>query len=611
MEYKDSRLAQPEYMAYFVLFTAVLATIVTISWLFIRCRYGFDLTDESFYLISIANPWNYSASVTQFGFIYHPLHLLLHGDVTLLRQSNILITFTLSWILCIVFFRETLTKHIAWHSLSMISLAAVLSTCSLVYFCVLHWLATPSYNSLILQALLLCSIGLILAEKLPSRPSIVGWFLIGVGGWLAFMAKPSSAGLLSVAVGVYLLLSGKLNLRLLLISLMTAITLLLLSAWIIDGSIFIFIDRLKSGLINMKLLGGHSQPFRLDALVLAPKEKTLLALTTLGLGITAYLSASSKKYYSMIGLGLSLVLTLISFLIPLSFFFPEISTNKFGAIQILAVPFSALILAIALKRIHLISNLTRKHWVLALFFMVLPYVHAFGTNNNYWPHSQRAGIFWILAGLVILIPNISTKTGWKMLLSVIVGGQLITIILLYIGMEFPYRQPQPLRQNNTLVSIGKSHSELILSESFARYFQTIQKLAAQSGFKSNTPMIDLSGKSPGILYVLGAKSIGQAWMIGGYSGSDQLAIATLNSLTCKEIVSAWLFIDPARTSKISPEILENFGINVQEDYRIETEFAAPSKSGDQNISGNQQLLKPTRSIQAAIAACENIKSKHQ
>ena len=178
-------------------------------------------------------------------------------------------------------------------------------------------------------------------------------------------------------------------------------------------------------------------------------------------------------------------------------------------------------------------------------------------------------------------------------------------------MEFPYHQPQPLRQYDNIVEIGASGSKLILTQAFANYFQRIQKLATITGFEVNTPAIDLSGQSPGILYALGAKAIGQPWMLGGYPGSDQLAINRLMSIDCKEVAAAWIFFEPKSSRKISPSILDNFGINIRKDFKIAAEFETPLGMGDcdKTINRKQQLLKPTRSIVDATAACEKVRKK--
>jgi hypothetical protein len=286
---------------FFVLATAALVTLVTLVWLLAHSRYGINLTDESYYLIWMANPWLYSVSATQFGFIYHPLHLLLHGDISRLRQANILLIFGLAWMLCVAFFRATIDntdEHaLSWRSLPMLTLAAITATCSLIYFCPFGWLATPSYNSLIFQALLLASIGLLLAEKTISPISIIGWILIGVGGWLAFMAKPTSAAALGLVISACLPLTGKFNIRLLSVSIVTAVILLITSAWVIDGSLLLFIERLKGGVDMVRLLGGGQMDMmRAEALLIKGNERIFLVFfSVITLGITCLLATSEKK----------------------------------------------------------------------------------------------------------------------------------------------------------------------------------------------------------------------------------------------------------------------------------------------------------------------------
>ena len=116
-------------------------------------------------------------------------------------------------------------------------------------------------------------------------------------------------------------------------------------------------------------------------------------------------------------------------------------------------------------------------------------------------------------------------------------------------------------------------------------------------------MIDLTGQSPGILYAMGARNIGQAWTIGGYPGSEALAVAMLKKVTCKELAAAWLLAEPEGPRKISPEILLSFGANLVTDYETVNTFKTAEGVGGYKEVRVQQLLKPIRSIDAATAAC--------
>lgn len=602
---------KPNYLSYLILSIALILTLVTLMSLLVYSHYGFDLTDESFYLNWISNPWIYSASVMQFGFIYHPLYLLLHGDIVLLRQSNILIIFGLTWLLVIVLFRSTLNienNSTYWRSVTMIALAAIFATSSLMYFCPFGWLATPSYNSLILQAFILTSIGIVLVKKTASQTSVIGWILLGVGGWLAFMAKPPAAAGLSILVAVYLLLAKRINLRLLLLSVLTATVLLFISAVIIDGTIPIFIERFKHGICDLKLLV-DGKLFRIDNFLLPPKEKILLAILSVIIsGITLFFS-SQRKLLKITSFCILLALTLIGFTLILNIICLKINAHFFSGLQILAVPLSAIIVFFFLKFTNVFCNVSRTHWTYALFFLLLPYTSAFGTGNNYWLQSQLQGIFWVLSGLIILTPAISNKESWQILLPAAIGGQLITIVLLQIAMEFPYRQPQTLHQYNSPISIGASNSIIMLNKKNVIYLERAIKLSEKNGFKQNMPIIDLTGQSAGLVYALSGQAIGQPWMMGGYLGSDQFAIAALNRINCKEIVKAWILLMPTSTRQISPKILTTFGIHTQKDYILAAEITTPIEEGnkEKSIPQKQLLLKPIRSVQEALKACKKMR----
>jgi hypothetical protein len=136
-------------------------------------------------------------------------------------------------------------------------------------------------------------------------------------------------------------------------------------------------------------------------------------------------------------------------------------------------------------------------------------------------------------------------------------------------------------------------------------------LAKFANFERGTPMIDLSGHSPGILYAIGARSTGSAWIFGGYpnfSGSDKLAAIILERVSCKELSSAWLLLEPEGPVKITAEVLSSFGANLASDFQIKGTFK--SAKGASGFAGDelQIIYKPVRTVDAAMAACTNARS---
>jgi len=172
-------------------------------------------------------------------------------------------------------------------------------------------------------------------------------------------------------------------------------------------------------------------------------------------------------------------------------------------------------------------------------------------------------------------------------------------------MDHPYRQLQSLSKYGHRVSLGAWHSKLMLTKEMADFFSNTNDLVRQTGFKSDTPVIDLTGESPGMLYILGAKPVGQAWILGGYEGSEQLAIASLNTVACSEIAASWILLEPESIRKIPSDILKNYGIDIKNDYNLAAQYVMPLGIAGSDVSHNrkQLLLKPNRSIKDATSAC--------
>jgi hypothetical protein len=588
---------------FIILTFSAICTLFTVGWMLWYCRYGIDLTDEGFYLVWMSNPFNYSVSHTQFGFIYHPLYELLNGNIVALRQANILITFCLAWVLTNVFLKAVFGNQFLENTPRLI-ISGAISTASLIFLYL--WLPTPNYNWLTLQSLLIATTGLLLADKKSTYGSVIGWLLIGVGGWLAFMAKPTTAAALGLWSGFYLLGARKLSVRFLLISLVTFVCLLILSGLTIDGSIITFIDRLKMGMETFKLLGldtSLSHLVRLDDFQFERRAKLILIAGTAVIFSGAYFSQSKVKVLAHISTILSVTFAFASLAIIFRLTHKTLDVGHFRGLLIWSVLFAAMLVGFMLYRFKGILQISRARWALALTFLTLPYVYVFGTGNNYWSQSCHAGIFWVLASLVFLSPIAADRKFTALLLSLGLAVQLVTVALVQTGIETPYRQPHSLHECDYKIVIGKQGSTLLLSRGFGHYFAEAIDLTKQARFKKGTPMIDLSGQSPCILYAIGASNTGQAWTVGDYPGSDKLAVEMLKRVSCEELSRAWLLAEPEGPRKISPMILSSFGANLATDFEIVGTLKTAEGAGGYNEIRLQQILKPVRSVDAAMTAC--------
>ena len=558
------------------------------------CRFGFDITDEGFYLNWISRPFNYPDSSTQFGFLYHPLYVLFGGDVSVLRQFNLLFTFFLGFAAAWALMETDLGSQ-GSNVLSRIACSAAVASTSLLSTVFLGmWLPSPSYNTLAFQGLLVAAIGLILFGATTERWRVVGSTLLGVGGWLAFMGKPTSAAALAAFSVIFLLLSGRLRISHLAIAVGTALGLLILTALLIDGSIMIFIERSSKGLLMGKALVGEvltAEIFRLENLVLGEQVRQAMCFLVGIVFLAMWLARLEQGGAVMAALVVALGLLAVFHYTPLLSIPAE-----HRALLLSSVAAGVALAALSMLRF---KDVCRFGWSrLMLFFTLLSltYAYAFGTGNNYWIPIGAAGAFVVLASLVVLCPLARLPSFGSMLLVAGLSLQVLTVVLVNGAFELPYRQPQPLNKNSSELEVGRVGSKLILSDIHAKYLSSIFDLVAQNGFQRGGPMIDLSGHSPGVLYALGANSIGVAWSLGGYPGTARFVIWGLKSVPCEQVTAAWILSEPKGPRPVPKEVLTSFGADPETDYEIVGTVRSPEGQA-------QYLSRPVRSVQVAVNAC--------
>lgn len=601
-------------------FTLTLSAICTISilgWVLWSCRYGIDFADEGLYLTSIADPGKYGATISQFGFIYHPIYTLLHGSIAALRQFNVLITFSLAWILV----NFTLQLFLEGKGLDKIIrhiVAAAFATACLVFLRL--WIPTPSYNWLAFQALLISLIGLIFIQRSDNFVSAAGCVLLGVGGWLSFMAKPTTAAALAFFSLLYLIISKKLSLRILIITSLVSISLLYFSAFIIDGSVLRFIYRLKEGVKLSNLSNtGHdiSDIFRIDNFYFDKRGKITLGVSTLIFFLTARFSVSKNKIERFIGNSLVIIFTSIILLVSFGFYHKTLHAGEpFQPLMLWSLPFTMVLVGISFYQLAGFLQISRSQWSLVLFFLISPYVFAFGTSNNYWMLGGLVGIFWVLSGFVFFTPIASRRDLPVLFLVFGFATQMMTVMQVLSGIEGPYYQPQPLYRDHDEVRLRGEMTTLELPNSFGQYITNAINIANRAGFTTGTPMIDLTGHSPGVLFALGASNTGQAWLYGnfpndsGYRGGDKVAAKVLGEVSCGEASSAWILAEPGGPVSISPTVLSSFGANIETDFKVVGSFKTAKYVGGFPTIQTQEILKPTRSFDVAMSACAASRASH-
>lgn len=585
------------------------ASLLLLGWVLLLCRSGFDFTDEGSYLIWISDPWLYHASISQFGFVYHPLYKLVGGDIALLRQANVLIIFALAFGLSTALFRSIFTGwvHAApSQRASLVAVASVTAAASLSVFDV--WAPLPNYNALNYQSLMLVATGVLLIDRELSRRGIAGWILIGVAGWLCFLAKPTTAALLGPAIAACLAGAGKFRIRGLLISVAVAVLLLIATALVIDGSLTGFVKRFVDGtsLSDMLVERKFSDVFRADSFNFSSTQKRGFEFLLVAVFIGSALGAFSGYVARLGSASIAVALACLSVAIAGGVLILNTLYELFLPMQFWAISF-AIALASFVYRFRKYRLLSRNGLALVLLFAFLPYAYAFGTNVNYWGQAARAGFFWLLAGFVVISELASVDTAWRKLLPAAAASLFVVASVLHAATEFPYRQTQPLRLQGSATEIGSAKSRLFLTKEAAAYVQDLRKLSADHGFMAGDPVLDLSGVSPGSLYAMGARSLGAAWTLAGYPGSAKYLIAAVNRETCETIAASWVLTEPDSRDSYSTDLLRHFGIDLLNDYQYLGSISSVREIAPRTFE--HRLFKPARSPDIARLACENARRR--
>jgi hypothetical protein len=587
-------------LAFSAIFT--LGIIVWFLWLM---RFGIDFADEGYYLNWISNPGKYKSSLTQFGFIYHPLFKVASGDIAVVRQLNLLITILLAFFLVysllgVIYGKKLLNYHVR------LVVAAAISVSALLFY--RNWIPTPSYNSLAFQSLLLGVIGILLAHKGNEVKSALGWLLLGFSGWLAFMAKPSTAAVFALISLVFLLISKRFNPRYCGISALFVLTLFVVFAIYIDGSVSQFYYRIQSGVSFAHMLSPDysvSSLLRFDSFYFLFDEMIYFLAAMIGVALLYFMSRARRKLVVSLWLVTIIALSfLVFFALLLSR--PLFENRLWVHLLVLAFPCSALLIASTNRTTtSVIIDRIKGCWKIVLCIFLIPYAFAFGTGGNYWFFYGLVSVFWVAACLVLIEPTNERGEAFP-ILSFSMALQLAVPLIILTAIEDPYYQPGALLKSDYEVDFGYPDSKLKVPNSFGLYVSQAAEISKRAGFIPGTPMIDLTGRSPGLLYALSASSVGSAWIYGNYINTrkegDKYAIALLEKVSCDELARAWILVEPNGQVGLSMAVLNSFGANAATDYESVGAFLSPNSAG--GFRANQQMiLKPKRELFEANSKC--------
>jgi len=554
-------------------------------------------------------PSTWISAWSLFGFVYAPFFDALGGDITALRVSNALGLVVLAGVLTYqVTGSRLLTLPPPQSQRLGVSLAA--STSVLLVFG--SALVTPSYNTLNLTGMLVALIGATLVDRQVTWSTVSGSLLVAVGLVLCVFARPTSAVLLALALLGIACIDRRLTVRNLLLQLaVLGCTFTLGVLLTVPGGLQGFVQRYASGSRALTTAdpGGYGplpllKRFVRDSVLPAFLwTPGVIGLTVLigfltVLGMT--LLAASSRMPRRVGMVFVVFLGVAgSAALAVPIVLPTLAEQSRSFLVL--GPLAATVLA---TLIHWLRRSSKtQHWrqhLLPAVLAICPFAFAFGSNNPLWLQASYAAVFWVIGLLAALM--VQFQALWRPAVHALLATTLLSTGLILAGaVGHPYRQSQQLDKVDTPLQIGPAGGTVLVDTATAAYAQDLRNLATERNLGSDTPLLDLSGESPGASYLMGVHPVGGPWLLGGYPGSDESAKIQLSNVDCVSLSRAWLLVEPQGTKALSEQdILASFGADIH-DYRLAADVTDPH-------GGRQNLMEPVDS-EAVAQLCDRIRSR--
>jgi len=586
---------------------AIIVIIAVQALMFIvAAKRGFDLTDESFYLLTYRH-WTEWPSVSLFGAYFSLPYALVGHDVWAMR----LLGFALLLAAAVWFGREAqrafgaLADRPSREGELATAVAAAASVWS--YYGASPVPPTPSYNLLtLLSALAVLALALRLGRIVhrgERRGILATAFALGLAGSVGLASKFSSGLLvLALAVAVFAALAARrLDARgwsRLVAAALAGVALNLVALWIAEPALPLRFERGLAVALAMMPRHPAGELAELVAGVLPGDALHALRilLWPLAFAVLALVVGARVRRRSLVDA------LAVGVFIAGALVFIFVKDNRFY--RIVLVTWLAVLLAAAavwLLRRRLAANAGGRALVLAAATLVVPFAYSFGTNNALLQHMGMAAIFPLVVAAVVI------RTLWleRAVPTWLFAGALALLAALpaeivvrqWVDGRYTYRLGASLAEQTVSLPANPGAIDLGVTPALARSLEGYLLLLRSAGFASGQKMIDFTGQSPGLVAVANGAPVGAIWFVGGTAfNGERMARQALGYVDAAELRTAWLL-----TSDDGPTAIRSWRAIVSDRlggtfaHEEAGRFAMPDpSSNDKSKSIEVTLWRPPR-----------------
>ncbi len=571
----------------FIVFIGFIVQFSVLLFLMRLCFSGIEFTDEGKYLNDSRSPGAFRDQVTHYGFVYHLIFKVIDFNVPVFRIINVLTTFFLAYLVSF----QSLRKLSNLSKINHISVSISMGLFSLCFLSI-KWLPTPSYNSLTLQSLLVFWMSFEYYRKTRNQKSQkLARLCLAATSILILLARPPSFLILTLILFSYLFFSVNSTYQFLLEiikhSLLLALGIFMVS-FLIYGYPLELLSGLLQGLQNSKLLAGDSynagrvlENLKFNFIEFFSVFFSLVVVIIQRLVLSFGKSNLTKRIKNFSG---------AFYFMSIIFIGSYFVMSTFSSLYLVLIPLSLAYMWVCLHQNSEISFGTTNYTYLLLMF---PIVGAVGSTNNLISQSTYFFFFIILFYFMVIVQRIKNTRNYFLLHSLSFGLIFLLAGALYNSVNYPYRQHSSLLLNSYQMSNAPALRNLKVNFENALQYKVMMREVRKSGFQEGDGVIDLTGQSPLILFLIGAKPIGESWLIGGYKGSNELAIKKLNQENCRIKNQSFLLIEEGGLRSLNVSyILSETELNKNEYVSVAT-WHTPLGAGGNLMNRELSLLKPS------------------
>ena len=511
---------------------------------------GFEFTDEAYYLLNYLYWRDLTATVTFFGAYFELPFRLLGQSIAAMRVLSLAALIVASGF----FTREVLRfsrQRDAAEASPLLPFVLAGIAASLFYFGYFVSVRAPSYNLLALCTMLITT-GLLL--RLTTRDSSSHRFRVtgisyGVALGACGLSKAPAAALTLVLHALFFAVANR-DWRL---QRLFELSSLILAGVVLNLALLQWADpswlsALREGvaLTNVVGHGGLSELARQltqEARVLAP---ALIELSVVAVLIIVL--ARRIRHNRRIQISIAVVAVVCGCVL-------ELARSDSRYLWLPTVALSALVLwSLDMPWRPQWTRVDAPVFALTCLLLALPLAFSFGTNLMVSEHSEMAAVFGITALLVQLQRLAERRHITTFALAVSLTLLCVPALVIQLQNTFDprhaYRVRTALIDQTAAAPVGPANTRLLLDTTTRNVLVAIDSTAHAVGFSPQQRVFDLTGDGPGLIYAMGGRPLGVAWLSGGYSGSEAAAARLIARLPLSTLQHSWLLTSSTNPRRI-------------------------------------------------------------